>query len=286
MSSSTDSAPLACIACDSTAVPSQIFKVAGHNVVACSICGLGRTEVGTDFDPSGIYNETYFQGGQDDGYSDYKGSSEYLSLEFRHVLREMAEEGVSQGKLLEFGCAYGFFLDEAKKYFEVAGAELAEAAVLECRSRGLDVVRQIDDAFLQKNGPFNAVVMLDVIEHLSEPQAVLQTVHNNMAPGAMLILSTGDFGALSARLMGSRWRLMTPPQHLWFFTVESMTRLLEAHGFKLVRISHPSKRVPMSLILYQLARYFGAQKWLRGRQIPGSLPVNLFDAMRVFAVKV
>lgn len=286
MSSHTNSAMSACIACGSAAANRHLYDVAGHAILACSVCGLGKTVVRPNFDPSAIYNETYFQGGQDDGYADYKGSSEYLSLEFRHVLQEMAEQGVSCGKLFEFGCAYGFFLDEARKNFEVAGAELAEDAVLECRRRELDVVRHVDDAFLQQRGPFDAVVMLDVIEHLTEPKAVLETIHKHMAPGAMLTLSTGDFGALSARLMRSHWRLMTPPQHLWFFTVDSMTRLLRAQGFKIVRVSHPAKRVPLSLILYQLARYLGAQKWLRGRQIPGSVPMNLFDAMRVFAIKV
>jgi len=65
--------------------------------------------------------------------------------------------------------------------------------------------------------------------------------------------------------------------------VEGLTRLLETTGFRVVKVSHPSKRVPLGLMAFQVARYVRLQSWLRGFSIPGSLRVNLFDAMRVIA---
>jgi len=127
--------------------------------------------------------------------------------------------------------------------------------------------------------------MLDVIEHLEAPDQVLRTVHRHTRPGALLVITTGDFGSLTARLFGRRWRLMTPPQHLWFFTERSLARLLEERGFRVLRTRRPWKVVPLHLIAYQLSRYLGGQSWLRRVRIPGGMPVNLFDAMRVIAVR-
>ena len=76
---------------------------------------------------------------------------------------------------------------------------------------------------------------------------------------------------------------MTPPQHLWYFTRDSITRLAAAAGLEVSQISHPWKRVPISLIVQLISRYTGLE-------LPGSaltslskvgLPVNLFDAMRI-----
>jgi SAM-dependent methyltransferase len=244
---------------------------------------LGRALSPPGFDPATIYTEAYFRGGQADGYANYQGSRHVLVGEFRRVLRELAAAGAHQGRLLEIGCAYGFFLDEARASFQVSGVELAAAAVAACRARGLDVVREADDAFYRSRAPFDVVVMLDVLEHLEAPATVLRTVHRHTRPGALLVITTGDFGSLTARLLGRRWRLMTPPQHLWFFTELSLGRLLERQGFRVLRATRPWKFVPLHLIAYQLSRYVGGQKWLRHVRIPGGVPVNLFDAMRVIA---
>ena len=74
---------------------------------------------------------------------------------------------------------------------------------------------------------------------------------------------------------------MTPPQHLWFFTHESMRRLAGGLELEFEHLDHPWKIVPGSLILFQLRRMLGmrpANMAYAGRL---GIPVNLFDAMRV-----
>ena len=75
--------------------------------------------------------------------------------------------------------------------------------------------------------PFDIVVMLDVIEHLTNPGQLLSELYSHTRPGSLLVLTTGDFGSIMARAMGKQWRLMTPPQHLWYFTTDAMTRLTD-----------------------------------------------------------
>lgn len=255
----------------------------GFEVVECE-CGLARTVLPPGFDPASIYTEAYFQGGHKDGYADYEGSGEELRHEFRRILASL-ERHVSAGKLIELGCAFGFFLDEAKQDFDVCGVEISDHAREVCTQRGLDVVREASPEFLDSHGPFDAAVMLDVLEHMPDPGAMLEQLRGAMRPGAQLLITTGDYGSLLARTMGKRWRLMTPPQHLWFFSPKTVTALLERHGFKVHTVEHPWKLVPLALVAYQATRYLGGQEVVRKFVPPGRIPINLFDAMRVVATR-
>jgi len=263
----------------------RAFRKDQFDILRCSRCGLGRTSGLEGFDAAEFYSEAYFQGGRSDSYADYVASEPILRAEFRRTVDFVLSLGGRRGRLLEFGCAYGFLLQEATPHFEnVHGIDISEDAVAFCRQRGLDAVAgAVDDKTLR--GPYDAVIGLDVIEHLPEPQETLRQVGLHMAQGAFLVLTTGDWGSLLARITGRQWRLMTPPQHLSFFTKESMRQMLQATGFEMVSCSHPWKSVPTSLIAYQLQRLAGVRPRNVRMLENVAVPVNLWDAMRVVAVK-
>jgi hypothetical protein len=64
-----------------------------------------------------------------------------------------------------------------------------------------------------------------------------------------------------------------------------MEKILAATGFRVLSLNHPWKRVPLSLIAYQLQRLAGLDPRAAPMLDSLSLPVNLWDAMRVVAVK-
>jgi hypothetical protein len=74
---------------------------------------------------------------------------------------------------------------------------------------------------------------------------------------------------------------MTPPQHLWYFTPESMGRLAQLLNLQLEACDHPWKIVPLALLTFQACRLLGANGPVPTRLTSSiGLPVNLFDAMR------
>jgi SAM-dependent methyltransferase len=246
----------------------------------CRSCGLGRTET-SGFDPASYYTEDYFSGGHADGYADYLGAEPVLRREFAHSV-DFIRRYRSNGRLLELGCAYGFFLQEAARYFEVAGIELARDAAEHGRRAGLNVLSGSASAEnLRQIGHADVIVLFDVIEHLPDPRETLDLCRQHLNPGGIIVITTGDFGSAVARLAGARWRLMTPPQHLWFFTQNSVRMMSASLGLSMIHVDHPWKTVPASLIVFQLRRMLG----LRSAGIATSsrigLPVNLFDAMRI-----
>jgi SAM-dependent methyltransferase len=271
---------LYCPACGYPTEHRLLYSKNGCDILQCAECRLGRAEA-KSFDPSSYYTEGYFSAGQADGYADYRGAEGVLRREFARTVGFIRHRKPT-GRLLDIGCAYGFFLQEARRYFEVAGIEISEEASRHARQQGLQVVTGVaEQATLARLGTFDVIVLLDVIEHLSTPYQTLSLCTQYLKPGGIIVITTGDFGSLYARLAGAQWRLMTPPQHLWYFTRASIARLAQRLDLRLESCEHPWKVVPVSLVLFQISRMAG----IRPKGVPAAsrlgVPLNLFDAMRV-----
>jgi len=270
----------ACIACGKNSPHLLRFEVNGCEIWQCERCGLGRAEA-SSFDPKCYYTADYFSGSRADGYSDYLGTEPVLRREFARGV-DFVRRFVRSGRMLDLGCAYGFFLKEARCHFEVFGIELAEHAAASCREAGLNVLSGVaNESNMERIGEVDVITMFDVIEHLPQPREVLALCSRYLKPGGIIVITTGDFASIAARWAGARWRLMTPPQHLWYFTKESLRRMSAQFALSMEYFDYPAKRVPLSLIVFQLQRMLG----MRGSPLTAAgrigISVNLFDAIRV-----
>jgi SAM-dependent methyltransferase len=272
--------PRNCPACAQVTEQRFLYSLNGCNILRCRDCGLGRAEA-PGFDPASYYTSKYFSGHRSDGYADYLAAEAVLRLEFARTV-SFVRQWRDGGRLLEIGCAYGFFLHEAKKYFDVSGIELAADAASYCQRTGLSVVQGMaDETTLHRGEKVDVIVMLDVIEHLPDPRGAMALLSQHLGSGGIIVITTGDFGSVAARLSGRYWRLMTPPQHLWFFSRESINRLAGSLGLSVERVDHPWKIVPLSLIVFQLRRMLHLSMRARSSAAGVGLPVNLFDTVRV-----
>jgi hypothetical protein len=125
--------------------------------------------------------------------------------------------------------------------------------------------------------------MLDVIEHLEHPKATLALCSEFLRAGGVIILTTPNFASALAKITGKGWRNMTPPQHLWYFTPDSISKIAAAAELEICQITHPWKRVPISLVMQLISRSTGLAmpRTVLSSLSKIGLPVNLFDTMRI-----
>jgi len=278
-----------CVACGGR-IEDRFMKW-GYPIAFCEGCGTGTTRLEGRFSASRLYDCGYFEGERRDGYSGYGATEAVLRKGFRRTVRELLKLLPAGGRLLEIGCAYGFFLLEASSRFDVLGLEISDGAVREANDRGLLVLPEDDEATTLRRiakeavNRFDAVVMLDVIEHLSRPRETLRLVAEVLRPGGVLLLTTGDAGSFLARAFGRHWRLMTPPQHLYFFTGRGLNRLLSEEGFAVLSTRRPWKTVPAGLAVFQILRSITRRPWAPKWLSRVGVPVNLWDTVEVVAIR-
>jgi hypothetical protein len=126
-------------------------------------------------------------------------------------------------------------MDEAKKAgWNIEGVEPSRWASEIARSRGHSVTQgMLADTAAALNGPYDTVVLWDVIEHLEDPVTDLRLIRSKLKDDGHLCLSTIDMDGWFARLMGRRWPWIMH-MHLYYFTTRSLTDLLNRAGFTMV----------------------------------------------------
>jgi 2-polyprenyl-3-methyl-5-hydroxy-6-metoxy-1,4-benzoquinol methylase len=139
-------------------------------------------------------------------------------------------------RLLDVGCALGFMLHEAKAAgWDATGVETSEfAAKYATEHTGCTVhTGTVEDAALHSDS-FDAVTLMDVIEHVAEPRTLLCEIYRILRPGGMLFIVTPNFGSLFVWLYGLRAYGVWPDQHVIYFQPSTMDRMLRDVGFKRV----------------------------------------------------
>jgi SAM-dependent methyltransferase len=161
----------------------------------------------------------------------------------RRIL-ERLEGAMPRGRLLEVGCAGGYFLQAARaRGWQAAGIEYSEEASHFARERlGLDVRTGTLAEAAFADGSFDAVYMGDVLEHVTDPLATLAEVRRVLRPGGILALAGPiTIHSLDRRLL--RWvfarlgwtrPLRLPPYHLLEFTPRTLAEALRRGGFEVV----------------------------------------------------
>lgn len=157
-----------------------------------------------------------------------------MALNFDDTSAVLDQMFPGKGRLLDIGCGYGHFIGIMKsKGWAASGIEPSENASAYAKSKGLAVIRTvIEDAAFAENS-FDAITAFYVLEHLFDPRAALKKIRALLKPGGALVLRvphTTPIVKLLKRL-GIKNNLYDMPFHLYDFSPDTITRLLERAGF-------------------------------------------------------
>jgi len=220
-------------------------------------------------------NNEYYSDSGSSGYGNYNYfiQENTLRMTFRRFINEIKKHGIVSERVLEVGCGYGYFLDEAKHFFSyLAGTEFSEEAGRYARNiSGADI--HIGDIYSLPDhyNNFDLIVMINVIEHVYHPIELLNFLKKRITRGGRIIIATPDIGSIWYRLMGKRWPSFKIPEHVVFYTARSLTDLLKDTGFCHIFRIRFVHAYPLGLLMLP----FGIT--LRGRisQLPVWLPQTM-----------
>ncbi len=187
---------------------------------------------------------SYFEGNSEIGYGNYAAMHKALAPHFRRRLRILASYLPRRGKLVDVGCADGYFLELARADgWEVMGVEISEEMAAESSGRlNIPIVTSVDRL---PPGEFDVITMWEVLEHLPDPVAELQRLVQRLRPGGFLMLSTPNAGHWQALRAPETWTAYRPPAHLVLFTADSLRLVLEKACLSIARIWKVSPLPPL-----------------------------------------
>ena len=191
------------------------------------------------------------------GYSRYVRDEANIRKTFARRLRYLSRF-IQPGRLLDVGCAAGFFLDEAQRLgWQVQGLDVSAFAAQYARERfGCDV-RQgslLDQDYAPES--FDLISMWDVIEHVPDPKAYIQHSARLLRAGGLITLATPDVDSIPARLTGRRWvGYKLSEEHVYYFSIKTLSRMLDESGFEIVDVRHVGKYVTLRLFIDRLGMY-------------------------------
>jgi SAM-dependent methyltransferase len=166
------------------------------------------------------------------------------------------------GRLLDLGCGDGYFMDLMRtRGWDVVGADIEPSVVryaadvlgLDCRE--LDVESDPLPA-----GPFEAVTLWGSLQLMYRPQRLLENIRDLLAPGGVVAIGVSNIKSAGALVFGRYWHGLGVPRHLVHFTPETLVRLLEWSGFRVVAKAFETPRWITSGSIDDIGLDSGAQR--------------------------
>lgn len=226
----------ACPICGSESV--FLFAKGRYKVDRCVNCGLGFIDpVPGAREMEEFYNSGNYYKREDAGYSDYvsleKGHKRIYAGFIRSAGKSLGFD-IRGKSVLDVGCAHGFFLDTAKEMGAEGlwGTDITMESGRLIESKGYRFSCGSFESLDLPERAFDLVFLGDVFEHLFDPFEAAARLSRILRPGGVVILTTVNFASPFVRLAGGKWRLMVPPEHIYYWTAKSLGMLFERHGFK------------------------------------------------------
>lgn len=195
-----------------------------------------------------------------------ENSSEYYQWTRREILPLLPEK---MDKVLEIGCGEGqtlAWVRSVKQCKWIGGVELfPEAAARALKRLDACYVGNIETIKIPvKKDSLDAILCLDVLEHLADPWKIVRYLHTLLKPGGALISSIPNVQHYSVSfpyLFKGRWDYaaagILDKTHLRFFVKETAVDLMESSGLKVDIVMDTLTRKKIKLIVMKLMpRYF------------------------------
>jgi SAM-dependent methyltransferase len=176
----------------------------------------------------------------------------------RDHLLSLVKRYVAPGRILDVGCASGHTLAAFPPQYIPCGVEISKQlcgiATERFALRGGFAVQGDAPSAMRQLTPhsFTGVIMSSYLEHETRAREVLEAAREVMTSRARLIVKVPNYASWNRTLRGSRWCGFRFPDHVNYFTPETLARLLRDAGFRVHRFAF-TDRLPTSDTMWLVA---------------------------------
>ena len=142
--------------------------------------------------------------------------------------------GLAGKKVFEAGCGRGEYLRlMARSGVRAAGTEYGPAAREACRGQGLEVFPVFFETGEEvlPGAPYDGFFVLNFLEHIPDIPAFLAGIRKNLVPGAPGLVEVPNLDMILRRGLLTEFST----EHIYSFTAETLTGVLQSHGFEVRR---------------------------------------------------
>ena len=168
-------------------------------------------------------------------------STEYELTEFFSPITAKRYEEILDGvehlkktkNLLDVGTGSAFFAEIAiKRGWNVYGTELTDHTIQTAEQKGLKMSKgKLEDIHFESDF-FDLVVCIEVIEHLPYPLSFVKEIERILRKGGFAYISTPNFDSYLRRKLKGRYDVIGYPNHLSYFTANTLKLLFTKNGLK------------------------------------------------------
>ena len=270
-----------CIVCGNTC--HLKFKKYGFDIFQCHKCKLGfvypipsKNQLSDLYITTNYYNSNTNLGYHADSYNNLENS---LKKTYRSLPKKFPKQ--SYNRILDVGCAYTYFSDVAKEILnpkEIFCLDLTKEAEEATQKKGYNFIKGFIEDINIKKQHFDLIFIGDCFEHVRDPIQVTKKLSEILAPNGIIVITTVDFDSLFARFFGSDWRLLSPPEHLYYWTPNSLTQLFQKVQFEGI-ISNYWLYYPKTYTLQHFKKQFGFHLPFSFILPSQHIPIWSFDVM-------
>lgn len=219
------------------------YGIAGeYSLVRCATCSLVFTNpMYSDEELASLYPADYY------AYHSSSPVSHWKKLAKRWLGYWQGTKDPhfhSPGRFLDVGCGSGDFVERMREAgWETHGVEISDAAARAGQSRGLSISSGKVEGARFPAESFDYVRASHSLEHMTDPHAALDEMFRILRPGGTLLLAVPNIESLSARIFKQYWWHLCPPVHPFQYSVATLSRLLNHHGFTIAKVVYNSDYV-------------------------------------------
>lgn len=159
--------------------------------------------------------------------------SEKSRLSRLNQMKEFAERfGLVGKKVLDIGAGKGEMIDVLREAgFQAAGLEASLKSVSIGKVAGRNIIHgYIGDKGAIEGGPYDAFILLNYLEHLPHPRAIIWNIHRNTTDNAVGYITVPNFDYL----LKTNALYEFVADHISYFTKGTLTYAFEANGFEVL----------------------------------------------------